>query len=262
MSKFVTKDGASLHYELRGRDTGRPPLVFIHGWCSNLTHWRFQVDHFARQHKVLCIDRRGQGKSTSAGSGHTAKQHAQDIADIVRLCKLKKVIAIGHAGGGPATLEILAGNPRLVKAGVMVDSGMYPLPRLGNPKSPFGMVLGTMLDALEGKGGEAAFKTMYRGYFAKKCVPAVASQAVAEACSTPMSVKIAELKCMVVSTQKIAQSINQPVLWLTAAGVDQVYISKQLANVTFAETVGAGHFPQLEVPGQVNAMLETFIGQL
>jgi hypothetical protein len=28
------------------------------------------------------------------------------------------------------------------------------------------------------------------------------------------------------------------------------------------ETVGSGHFPQLEVPGQVNAMIETFCDQL
>jgi hypothetical protein len=32
--------------------------------------------------------------------------------------------------------------------------------------------------------------------------------------------------------------------------------------VQFAEVVGSGHFPQLEVPAQTNAMIETFIAQL
>jgi len=262
MAKFETKDGAKLYYELRGRDKGRSPLVFIHGWCSNLTHWRFQVDHFAKNHKVLCIDRRGQGKSSSPGKGHTAEQHAHDIAAVIKACGLKNVVVIGHAGGGPGTLSLLAQFPRLVKAGVMIDSGMYPLPRLGNPKSPFGMVVDSMLDALKAKNGEAAFKAMYAGYFDKKCDPMVAQHAIAEAASTPMAVKLAELRGMAGSTQKIAEGIAKPVLWLTATLVDQAYIAKHLKKVSFAQTVGSGHFPQLEVPQQVNAMIETFCAQL
>ncbi|MBT3831849.1 MAG: alpha/beta hydrolase [Gammaproteobacteria bacterium] len=262
MGKFTTSDGAKLNYELRGRDKGLPPLVFIHGWCSNLTHWRYQVEYFARNHKVLCIDRRGQGKSTTPGTGHNAEQHAQDIAAVVKSCGLKNVIAIGHAGGGPGTLAFLSNFPRLVKAGVMIDSGMYPLPRLNNPKSPFGMTLGSMLQSLQSSKGEAAFKTMYASYFGKKCDPKIASEAVQQAASTPMPIIQAELRGMAASTQKLAEGIAKPVLWLTATAVDQDYISKHLKKVSFAQTVGSGHFPQLEVPGQVNAMIETFCDQL
>ena len=32
--------------------------------------------------------------------------------------------------------------------------------------------------------------------------------------------------------------------------------------MVFGQTVGSGHFCQLEVPGQVNAMLERFLGVL
>ena len=72
----------------------------------------------------------------------------------------------------------------------------------------------------------------------------------------------AELRGMAASTQKLAEGIAKPVLWLTATAVDQDYISKHLKKVSFAQTVGSGHFPQLEVPGQVNAMIETFCDQL
>jgi pimeloyl-ACP methyl ester carboxylesterase len=262
MGKFTTKDGATINFELRGRDKGLEPLVFIHGWCSNLTHWRYQVDYFAKSRKVLCIDRRGQGKSTSVGRGHNAEQHAQDIAAVVKSCGLKKVVVAGHAGGGPGTLAFLSQFPRLVKAGVMIDSGMYPLPRLNNPKSPFGMILGSMMDELKSKRGDAAFRAMYASYFGPKCDPQIAQQAINEAASTPMAVIQAELRGMAVSTQKIATSITKPVLWLTATSIDQAYVAKHLKHVSFAQTVGAGHFPQLEVPAQVNAMIETFCDQL
>ena len=78
---------------------------------------------------------------------------------------------------------------------------------------------------------------------------------------TPLPLAIDELKVMAVSTQRIAEDIEQPVLWLTAAPADQAYIRKHLKNVQFGQVVGSGHFPQLEVPAQTNAMLETFLSQ-
>lgn len=263
MPFFTTKDGAKIHYKLQGKQNGRAPtLLFIHGWCSNLEHWAPQAKYFARTHRVLRVDRRGLGKSTTSGSGHTAKQHAHDIAAVAKAAGCSRVVAIGHAGGGPPTLELARSYPRLVKAAVIVDAGMYPKPKIGDPKSPFGMVLGPMIEAMQGAKGKAAFKQMYQGFFGPKCDKQVARQAVADAMRTPLPLAIEELKVMDVSTQRIADGISQPVLWLTAASVDQAYISKHLKQVQFAQVVGSGHFPQLEVPEQTNAAIATFVAQL
>ena len=264
MPTFTTQDGARLYYQVQGKDTdtGRPPLIFIHGWCSNHRHWAPQVRHFGRHHRILRMDRRGLGRSTTPGSGHTAEQHAQDIAAIAKVAGLRRAVAIGHAGGGPVTLALAARFPRLVKAAVIVDSSMYPLPRIGDPKSPFGTTLGSMVDAMEGPGGKAAFRKMYQGFFGPKCDKAVSSAAVADAMKTPLDLAVKELLVMAVSTEALAQEIGQPVLWLTAAAADQAYVRSHLANVQFGQVVGSGHFPQLEVPKQTNAMMETFIDQL
>lgn len=262
MPTINTSDRARLYYRVQGKDAGQPPLILIHGWCSNLGHWDPLVKHFGRRHRILRVDRRGMGRSTTSGQGHTAVQHAADIAEIAKLEGFRRAVVIGHAGGGPTTLELSRSFPRLVKATVMVDSGMYPLPRLGDAKSAFGAVLGGMIDALSDSDARRAFRQMYAGYFGPKCDRAVSRQAVSEAAKTPLPVAIDELRGMAVSTQKLADDIRQPVLWLTAAGVDQDYIRKHLTNVQFAEVVGSGHFPQLEVPAQTNAMIETFIAQL
>jgi len=237
-------------------------MILIHGWCSNLEHWEPLVKHFARRHRIVCVDRRGLGRSTTPGTGHTAQQHAADIAAIAKSLDLRGAIAIGHAGGGPPTLELTRSYRRLVKATVMIDSGMYALPRLGNPKDPFGATLGSMIDALNGPNGKRAFKQMYRGYFSNKCDSGVRDRAIADAMRTPIPVAVDELRVMAVSTQALADDIRQPVLWLTANQVDQNYIGSHLKNVQFAQVVGSGHFPQLEVPAQTNAAIQTFIDQL
>lgn len=262
MGTFTTTDGVKLFYRLQGKQRDKQPtLLFIHGWCSNLEHWEQQAKYFSKTHRVLRLDRRGMGRSTTLGGSHGPGDHAADIAALVKSLGIRKVVAIGHAGGGPSTLELVRTYPRLVKAAVLVDSALYPLPSLDPPKG-FGATLGPMLETLAAPKGKSAFKKMYQGYFSPKSDKSVARKAVADAVRTPLPIIIRELEGMIANTEAMARDIKQPVLWLTAANVDQRYIGKQFENIQFAEVVGAGHFPQLEVPAQTNAMIETFVGQL
>jgi pimeloyl-ACP methyl ester carboxylesterase len=262
MATLIRPDGTRIFYRLVGNDTGLPPLVLIHGWCSNHTHWVHQVKHFRRRHQILLLDRRGHGRSTTSGSVHDAATHAADFAAVVRAAGLTRVVAIGHAGGGPGTLEFIRANPRLVRAGVLVDTGLHPLPALRSPESPFGMVLGSMIDQLRGPGSKAAFRKMYSGYFNRQGDRQAAAQVIAEAAQTPDAVKIAELEGMAVDTAAIADGIRQPILWLTAALAPQAFIAKHLRHVGFAQVYGANHFPHFEQPAQTNAAIEAFLARL
>jgi pimeloyl-ACP methyl ester carboxylesterase len=263
MPFHTTSDGARLHYRLDGTlESHHPALLFIHGWCSNLGHWSPQVKRFSRTHRILRVDRRGMGRSSTPGTGHTAAQHAADIAEVVRAAGLERVVVIGHAGGGASTLELARSQPDLVEAAVLVDTGLYPLPDLDDPSSAFGSVLASMIQALSGPDARRAFEQMYRGFFSPHCDRIVADRAVGDAMRTPIEVAIAELRGMAVSTEAIARGIAQPALWLTATRADQAYIADRLRDVVFGQVVGSGHFPQLEVPEQTNGMIATFIGQL
>lgn len=262
MPVLARPDGTQIFYKLAGKDTGKPPLVLVHGWCSNHTHWIHQTQYFQRRHQVLLLDRRGHGKSSTCGSGHDAMTHAADILAVTKAAGLKGVVAIAHAGGGAGTLEFIRANPKLVKAGVLIDSGFYPQPTLGDPASPFGFRVGKMIEQLRGPKSKSLFKAMYSDYFDKLGDRAANAKAVAEAATTPDAVKIAELEGLMVDVAAIGDGIQQKVLWLTAAGVDQAFISSHLAKVSFGQVIGAAHFPHFEQPAQTNAMIETFIARL
>ena len=263
MPFHTTRDRARLHYRLQGaKDAQEPALLFIHGWCSNLEHWSFQVKRFSRSHRILRVDRRGMGRSHTPGSGHTAEQHAADLAEVARAAGAERAIAIGHAGGGPSTLALTRRHPELIKAAVLIDAGLYPEPNLGTDGSGFGAVLASMIQTLSGPDGRAGFERMYRGFFAPACDPSVAEKTVQDAMQTPLAVAIAELHGMAVSTEAMAREIAQPVLWLTATRADQDYVAQQFQDVRFGQVVGSGHFPQGEVPEQTNGMIATFIAQL
>ena len=95
MPFHTTPDGARLYYRLQGaKDSRKPTLLFVHGWCSNLEHWRYQVKHFSRSHRILRVDRRGMGRSSTPGTGHTARQHATDLAAVAKAAGVRRVVAI------------------------------------------------------------------------------------------------------------------------------------------------------------------------
>jgi pimeloyl-ACP methyl ester carboxylesterase len=263
MTHLTTADGTEIHYEIAGG--GAQPLLFVHGWCSNLNHWRRQVRHFARRHRVIAVDRRGHGRSAQPKSPRelNAALHAADVAAVAHKEGIRGAIVVGHAGGGPATLELARTYPELARAVVMVDAGVYPKPRMGHADDPFGARLGGMIEALSSVDGAQRFREIYATFFGPHCDKALVTRAVADAARTPLAIAIAELKQTIgVSTQAIARGVKQPVLFVTATAADQAYVRSALRRVEFAQVAGSGHFVQLEVPAQLNAMIDTFVAQL
>jgi pimeloyl-ACP methyl ester carboxylesterase len=259
MATLVTNDGTKIFYTIRG--AGSPALVFIHGWCSNLTHWSAQTRRFGKAHRVLAFDRRGHGRSDIPSKGYSAKQHAADLAEIARREKIRRAVVIGHAGGGPTALEFARSYPSLARAVVLVDSTIGPRARIGDPSDPAGAAFGAILDQLDGEDGSTELEKMYAGFFGPDS-GSVGRKALAEALETPIEVAIAEMRSLTINTQAIARKLEQPVLWISVDAADQASIARSFRNVQFGQTVGSGHFPHLEVPLQINAMIERFLETL
>ncbi len=263
MKQTTTHEGIRLHYVESG--SGHVPFIFVHGWCSNLTHWRNQVRYFARRHRTIAVDRRGHGRSgvPSDPALFSPALHASDIAAVARKEGINGAVVVGHAGGGPAVLELARTHPALVRAVVMVDAGVYPKPRISDSNDPFGARLGQMVDALSSPARADRFAEIYATFFAPHAARSLVKRTVADALRTPLPVAIAELRRTIgANTQAIGKSVRQPVLFVTATAADQLYVRSVLRNVQFGQVVGSGHFVQLEVPAQLNAMIDTFVRQL
>jgi pimeloyl-ACP methyl ester carboxylesterase len=259
MPVLTANDGVRLSYRARG--SGRPSFLFVHGWCSNARHWEAQLRHFARQHRVLAPDRRGHGRSDAPERGYTVTQHADDLTALLRLERLRSVIAVGHAGGGAATLDLARRHPRLVRAVVLVDSRVDPAARLDDPNDAAGAAYAAILARLRGREGQKALRTMYSGFFSRNA-GAAGRTALREALETPLPVAAAELESLTIDAESIAREVTQPVLWLSVAAADQGRLASLFRSVQFGELVGSGHFPQIEVPDQLNAMIRRFVATL
>jgi pimeloyl-ACP methyl ester carboxylesterase len=252
MATIVHK-GIKLAYEDRG--TGKPAFVFVHGWTCNRSFFAPQAAHFARQHRVVSIDLRGHGESDKPQGPYTRAQDADDIAYVIEHLGLGPVVAVGHSMGGTIVLQLAAAHPERVAAIVMVD----PAPFVFAPEQRAGVE--AMVAAIEAGNQEPR-----RQFIAKLFLPTsdrkLVEDVLAVMLATPSHVAASAMRGdLAFDGPAVAAQCTVPALHLAATPPlnPPHRMAEWLPAVVNAWTVGAGHFNQLEVPDQVNAMIEGFL---
>jgi pimeloyl-ACP methyl ester carboxylesterase len=254
-------EGATLHYVVEG--SGEPVLAFAHGWCSKLEHWDAQAAAFRGSHRVVRWDRRGMGRSTTAAPAEGPQRHADDLVAILDREGIDRVVVTGHAGGGPTAVAFAALHPDRALGLVMVDTRLHRPPPPGDDDR-FASGILRSADKLP-QAGAPYFERMYRGFFGVRATPAVVDDAVANALATSYDVAASEIRHMATDTAALAARVTCPVLWVSAFPDDTEGVVAQFAAVDggpmVGHVVGSGHFVQVEVPEQLNPMIDAFLDQ-
>ena len=119
------KDGARIYVEDKG--CGKP-IVLVHGWSCSAKFWKRNVPELAKAFRVITVDLRGHGHSSKILTGHTIRQYAQDIREVIEGLNLRDAALLGWSMGGPVVLsyyEQFRHDSRLEGFG-LVDTAPHP----------------------------------------------------------------------------------------------------------------------------------------
>jgi non-heme chloroperoxidase len=94
-----TSSGVKIHYLQSGDATSTRALILIPGWRLPAYLWKEQLTKFAPATRVIAIDPRSQGPSTTAFEGNTPESRASDLHDILAQLKISKVVLVGWSQG-------------------------------------------------------------------------------------------------------------------------------------------------------------------
>ena len=242
-----------LYYERAG--SGECELLFVHGWCCDRTAFRPQFDHFARTHAVTALDLRGCGRSDQPEDDYTIPDFADDLAQFCAVVGIDKPVVLGHSLGGMIGVELAARHPTLPRALVLVEPGpIAPLPETVSLFSSFA-------EQLEGPSGEDVRRLYVQDMGVRD--EELKSWIVDLMCAAPLPTAAAVIRGVVAWNGVGALGLCVvPTLLLRAtfgANPDAIRLRAIKPDLQVGITVGAGHFHQLEVPEQVNAMIERFL---
>jgi pimeloyl-ACP methyl ester carboxylesterase len=251
--RSLRRDGVALFYEEAQGD--EPPILLIHGWCGDHTHFAPQFEHFAsRDHPVVAVDLRGHGKPHQS---YTMQLFADDLAWMCAQIGLEKPVVIGHSMGGVVTLALAMRYPDLPSAIVMVEA---PVVRPADARA----ALPRFLEQLRG----ADYREVIRGYVSNVLFIFSDDQErkeriVQQMSSAPSMWLWRQSRARDYDPTEAGGGLTVPGLYVAAnepqPRSDMGRFREMFPQVLDGKTVGSGHFCQLEVPEQVNAMIDRFL---
>jgi pimeloyl-ACP methyl ester carboxylesterase len=231
------------------------PLLFVHGWGCNHTHFAPQQVALGTQRRTVAVDLRGHGASDAPPQEYTVAGFADDLAWQCRELELVKPIVVGHSMGGTIALELAAKHPDLLSAAVLIDSALFPSP----PKLNF---YRSLAEALQGAGYRSAVEQVLATQFLPSDDPALRPKVAASMEVTPQHVLSSSFADHLIKYDAAVAA--------TACGIPIAYIGAEVPkadvpkfrqlcpHLRVGQILGAGHFATLLVPEQINTMLKGF----
>jgi pimeloyl-ACP methyl ester carboxylesterase len=252
--EMILPDKVKLYYDKSG--SGDPTFIFIHGGGADTSHLKPQFNYFAHHGTAINLDLRGYGKSDKPNKYGTIEQYAEDVVSLCNELSVKAPIIIGHSMGGMVAVEIASKYPSLPSAIVLISSGvLFPKVALDDEEK--------VLRGLK----STTYRTAIQELIDQICLSSDKFKSHIEKTFFAISQDqwISHFETMFAWDKVASERVKNcklPILYIEDSGgsySDLTLFSKLCPQLIIGKVVGAGHFPTLEVPEQVNSMVEQFI---
>lgn len=246
-----------------------PTVVLAHGFGSDQTAWRHQVDALSQQHRVIIFDYLGCGKSDV--SAYNPLQYSSfdgycnDVLALYEALDLNQTIFVGHSVSAMIGILISRQQPALISKLVFIGAS----PRYLNDGAYHG--------GFEQANLNAVYEAMAANYFdwANGFAPMVVGAPDRPELGQEFANSLAAMR------PDIAQStarwifeadlrhelpfVQQPVLLLQTANdifvpmEVGIYLSLHIPHNRLVVLEGQGHLPHLSMPNAITQEIQGFI---
>jgi pimeloyl-ACP methyl ester carboxylesterase len=256
-SHFAKSGDLKVHYKSLGN--GNTALVFVHGWCCDLSVWYDQAVAFNGKVRMIFVDLPGYGKSDKPKIDYTMDVFAKGVDAVLQDAGIEKAVLAGHSMGTPVVRQFYRLYPAKTKALIFVDGAVRPF-----STDP------AVVDRIMSMFKEETFKETapkFLGSMLTKTTPtAVREQIERLVENTDPKVAISSMHGMTNPKIWKEDPINVPALAVMAKSPnwsdDYKAFAKKLApDLDYREFDGVGHFLFMEKPKEINAVMAEFLAK-
>ena len=134
-NRFASNGSSRIAYEFCGRlGRGKPWLVLIQGLGFDRSGWAPVISPLSRRFRLVLIDNRGSGRSTTADRKFTVADMAVDVTAVLDRSRIARAHVLGASLGGMVAQELAIRFPQRVDRLVLACTTPgwpygYPMPR-------------------------------------------------------------------------------------------------------------------------------------
>jgi len=232
---------------------GGVPVVFVHAFGGNLSHWSGQLKHLRPDRRAIAFDLRGHGGSQAPrDADYAVDSLAEDIGAVADALALTRFVLVGHSLGGAAAIAFACNHPDRVAGLVLVGApGKVPEAQARQ------IMMATRSDYSKSSAG-------FMEKLLSGAQPKVREQVSSDFGSIPQD---AALKIMdeTFAYDPVADldGYPGPKLSITAGQADSPNdlhrLRPDLPHLTIA---GASHWVHMDKPEEFNRILDGFLAEL
>lgn len=104
-------------------------MIFVHGYGGYAMQWKYQLQAFSDNYRVIALDLRGHGRSDAPYTQYTMSELQSDLDALIDKLNVQlPFILVGHSFGGAVVTEFAHRRPDAVARLVLIaTTGEYPL---------------------------------------------------------------------------------------------------------------------------------------
>jgi pimeloyl-ACP methyl ester carboxylesterase len=274
----IREDDTRIFYEVYG--TGDPAIVFAPSW--SIVHsriWKAQIPYFARHHRVVTFDPRGNGRSDrpDSSAAYAEEEMARDILAVMDAVGLDRAVLVSLSLGAQRALITSGLAPERI-AGLVFICPSVPV---GDARQDRDIDLDVTDAPDEGWGryNASSWRRDYRGFleffFGRCFTEPHSTKAIEDAVAWGMEIGPEDLilsdegpSLDEARTRALCAEVRCPTLVIqgdedAVTGVGRgVGLAAAIPGATFLEIRGGGHIPNARDPVRVNLAIRDFLGGL
>ena len=96
-------------------------FIFLHGFGGQAMQWRYQLEKFSLENRVIALDLRGHGLSDKPSSGYNMPRIQADLEAALDVLKVTgRVVLVGHSFGGAVATEYALLHPERIERLILI----------------------------------------------------------------------------------------------------------------------------------------------
>lgn len=250
---------AGMRYWTYGRGR-RGTVLLVHGWCCDHSFMKPLARHLADgPARVIAVDMPGHGESPPPPEGYGVEQMGARLRALATELDLRQIVVTGHSLGGVWSLAAAAGDRDRFTNLIMLDSAVA-----GPPGAAAGVE--EVAQSLRTDTSGEVRESIIRSYFLPQSDPRLVEWVVAKTSRPSTEVAYEPIAGLAAYLRAEADAAalrrwDRPLLYVgsNAPFAVDARLTELAPEAMIGRTVGSGHFVQLEVPDQVNAMIDRYL---